>query len=328
MGDYLVHYGIKGQSWGKRRFQNLDGSLTPAGERRYNYEQGADGGGSRPTREAYEARNRRESAYARAYTPAYQRARAQQRSVVQSVRTNYGTESRFGSRNQQAINAMRAQNRNNPGSEGANSYRQAYSPEESYRRGQNEAIERSRANRAIQKDQEDGRNRTDQTRVRQAQAKARNNLSVVRDQMRGQELTNKINQQRQDALDKGNANIENARSQEGYRRLRDAAGQNEAIATSRRNRAVRADQERGKARTDEQNRRNAIERWVSQKWDVVKEESTSNNNVHLNKRGGLPRVGASAFVRDLASAPQLAKGQQMVEKFLGIFKKSKSSGSR
>lgn len=33
---YLVHYGIKGMKWGKRRFQNKDGSLTPAGRSRYN----------------------------------------------------------------------------------------------------------------------------------------------------------------------------------------------------------------------------------------------------------------------------------------------------
>ncbi len=33
--DYLAHHGIKGQKWGERRFQNEDGSLTPAGERRY-----------------------------------------------------------------------------------------------------------------------------------------------------------------------------------------------------------------------------------------------------------------------------------------------------
>lgn len=33
--DDLCHYGIKGQKWGERRFQNKDGSLTPAGRQRY-----------------------------------------------------------------------------------------------------------------------------------------------------------------------------------------------------------------------------------------------------------------------------------------------------
>lgn len=32
---YLAHHGIKGQKWGVRRFQNEDGSLTSAGEKRY-----------------------------------------------------------------------------------------------------------------------------------------------------------------------------------------------------------------------------------------------------------------------------------------------------
>lgn len=32
----LYHHGIKGQSWGKRRFQNEDGSLTAAGRNRYD----------------------------------------------------------------------------------------------------------------------------------------------------------------------------------------------------------------------------------------------------------------------------------------------------
>ena len=31
----LYHYGIKGQKWGVRRYQNLDGTLTPEGEKRY-----------------------------------------------------------------------------------------------------------------------------------------------------------------------------------------------------------------------------------------------------------------------------------------------------
>lgn len=37
----LQHHGIKGMKWGKRRFQNADGSLTPAGKKRYS-----DGGSS------------------------------------------------------------------------------------------------------------------------------------------------------------------------------------------------------------------------------------------------------------------------------------------
>ena len=31
----LQHWGIKGMRWGVRRYQNKDGSLTPAGEKRY-----------------------------------------------------------------------------------------------------------------------------------------------------------------------------------------------------------------------------------------------------------------------------------------------------
>lgn len=31
----IYHHGIKGQRWGIRRYQNPDGSLTPAGEKRY-----------------------------------------------------------------------------------------------------------------------------------------------------------------------------------------------------------------------------------------------------------------------------------------------------
>lgn len=34
--DELVHHGIKGQKWGQRRYQNKDGSLTPAGKKRYS----------------------------------------------------------------------------------------------------------------------------------------------------------------------------------------------------------------------------------------------------------------------------------------------------
>lgn len=33
--NYLIHYGIKGQKWGVRRFQNPDGTFTAAGKARY-----------------------------------------------------------------------------------------------------------------------------------------------------------------------------------------------------------------------------------------------------------------------------------------------------
>ena len=33
--DELAHWGIKGQKWGVRRYQNLDGSLTNEGKLRY-----------------------------------------------------------------------------------------------------------------------------------------------------------------------------------------------------------------------------------------------------------------------------------------------------
>lgn len=36
--DYLQHWGVQGMKWGVRRYQNKDGSLTPAGKRHYSKE--------------------------------------------------------------------------------------------------------------------------------------------------------------------------------------------------------------------------------------------------------------------------------------------------
>lgn len=45
MSNELTHHGIKDKKWGLRRFQNPDGSLTPAGRERYGVgkERGAAG---------------------------------------------------------------------------------------------------------------------------------------------------------------------------------------------------------------------------------------------------------------------------------------------
>lgn len=40
VSNYIYHHGIKGMKWGIRRFQNKNGSLTPAGKKRYGEKPG------------------------------------------------------------------------------------------------------------------------------------------------------------------------------------------------------------------------------------------------------------------------------------------------
>lgn len=40
----LYHHGVKGQKWGVRRYQNKDGSLTKAGQKRYERDQRENAG--------------------------------------------------------------------------------------------------------------------------------------------------------------------------------------------------------------------------------------------------------------------------------------------
>ena len=50
----LVHYGVKGMKWGVRRYQRKDGSLTPAGKKRYD-----DSGGEKSSSSSGNSSGRR-----------------------------------------------------------------------------------------------------------------------------------------------------------------------------------------------------------------------------------------------------------------------------
>lgn len=56
--QYLKHHGIKDQKWGRRRYQNYDGSLTPAGRERYREMNRNDGDKTSSERE-YDNKKRR-----------------------------------------------------------------------------------------------------------------------------------------------------------------------------------------------------------------------------------------------------------------------------
>lgn len=54
----LDHSGIKGMKWGIRRFQNKDGSLTPAGRKRYSDSGDSDGDKAKTTKSSSSGKKR------------------------------------------------------------------------------------------------------------------------------------------------------------------------------------------------------------------------------------------------------------------------------
>ena len=59
--DDLLHYGIKGQKWGIRRYQNEDGTLTEAGKKRYAISQKAANYASNTSKAYYESASKTQS---------------------------------------------------------------------------------------------------------------------------------------------------------------------------------------------------------------------------------------------------------------------------
>ena len=65
--DFLIHYGVKGQKYGVRRYQNEDGTLTEEGRRHYGYYDRPDGSKDYKRLEKDARRDAEEYARAKAY---------------------------------------------------------------------------------------------------------------------------------------------------------------------------------------------------------------------------------------------------------------------
>lgn len=65
--NYLAHYGVKGQKYGVRRYQNEDGTLTEEGKRHYGYYDRPDGTKDHKRIEKDARRDAEEYARAKAY---------------------------------------------------------------------------------------------------------------------------------------------------------------------------------------------------------------------------------------------------------------------
>lgn len=87
---YLLHHGIKGQRWGVRRYQNPDGSLTPAGRRRLE------------KKDAQWAKKN----YSKAYKETYKKVKKPLAAADREIRSQMPVRNKDGSLSSNYINAF------------------------------------------------------------------------------------------------------------------------------------------------------------------------------------------------------------------------------
>lgn len=79
----LYHFGIKGQKWGIRRFQNKDGTRTAAGKKRYQNDDGS------LTKAGKKAAKKFEKNYRKNWTKPYNSASDEFNNKLQSINDKY-----------------------------------------------------------------------------------------------------------------------------------------------------------------------------------------------------------------------------------------------
>lgn len=84
VSDELYHYGVKGQSWGRRRFQNLDGSLTVLGRQHYDVGAPLDANGQPSTYQYRSPQQTQSQAQSQAQSSAQSRYAQQQAAQFQA----------------------------------------------------------------------------------------------------------------------------------------------------------------------------------------------------------------------------------------------------